>query len=101
MFEQLTDSQQKIVGLQGKNILKACPGSGKTFVVAHKVVYDYKLWKEKNQGMAILSFTNVAKDELLANIQEISGLKALPYPHFVGTLDAFISQYILCLLDKF
>lgn len=95
MFEQLTDSQQKIVGLQGKNILKACPGSGKTFVVAHKVVYDYKLWKEKNKGMAILSFTNVAKDELIANIQEISGLKTLPYPHFVGTLDAFISQYIL------
>lgn len=94
MFEQLTDSQEGIIGLQGKNILKACPGSGKTFVVAHKVVHDFKLWKDKNKGMAILSFTNVAKRELETKIQEISGLKTLPYPHFIGTLDAFISQYI-------
>jgi len=94
MFDQLTDSQKEIMKLQGKNILKACPGSGKTFVVAHKVVHDFNLWKDKNKGMAILSFTNVAKDELVTNIQEISGLKTLPYPHFVGTLDAFISQYI-------
>jgi len=94
MFEQLTDSQKEIIDLQGKNILKACPGSGKTFVVAHKVVHDFKLWKDKNKGMAILSFTNVAKRELDIKIQEISGLKTLPYPHFIGTLDAFISQYI-------
>lgn len=94
MFEQLTNYQKKIIDLQGKNILKACPGSGKTFVIAHKVVYDFRLWKDKNKGMAILSFTNVAKNELHAKIQEISGLKTLPYPHFIGTLDAFISQYI-------
>lgn len=94
MFEQLTNFQEEIISLQGKNILKACPGSGKTFVVAHKVVHDFKLWKDRNRGMAILSFTNVAKHELDTKIQEISGLKTLPYPHFIGTLDAFISQYI-------
>ncbi len=94
MFEQLTDSQEEIISLQGKNILKACPGSGKTFVVAHKVVHDFKLWEDKNKGMAILSFTNVAKRELDTKIQEISELKTLPYPHFIGTLDAFISQHI-------
>ncbi len=94
MFEQLTDAQKEIVCLQGKNILKACPGSGKTFVVAHKVAYDFKLWNYKNKGMAILSFTNVAKNELNSKIQEILGLKTLPYPHFIGTLDAFISNFI-------
>lgn len=94
MFEQLTDAQKEIVYLQGKNILKACPGSGKTFVVAHKVAYDFKLWNDKNSGMAVLSFTNVAKNELEKKIQEIVGLKTLPYPHFIGTLDAFISQFI-------
>lgn len=94
MFKQLTESQEAIIKLQDKNILKACPGSGKTFVVAHKVAYDYKLWKDKNKGMAILSFTNVAKREIDKKIQEISGIKELPYPHFIGTLDAFISHYI-------
>lgn len=94
LFDELTDSQKKIVGLHGKNILKACPGSGKTFVVAHKVVNDFNLWQEKNKGMAILSFTNIAKRELDTKIQEISGLNTLPYPHFIGTLDSFVSQYI-------
>lgn len=94
MFEQLTGAQQEIIEMYGKNILKSCPGSGKTFVVAHKVAHDLRLWKYKNKGMAILSFTNVAKRELEAKIQEVSGLKALPYPHFIGTLDSFISQYI-------
>lgn len=94
MFEELTDMQKSIITLHGKNILKACPGSGKTFVVAHKVINDYNNWKEKNKGMAVLSFTNVAKDELLSKICEISGMKTLPYPHFVGTLDSFVIQNI-------
>lgn len=94
MFEELTDMQEGIITLRGKNILKACPGSGKTFVVAHKVINDYNDWQEKNKGMAVLSFTNVAKEELLAKIHEISGMKTLPYPHFVGTLDSFIIQNI-------
>lgn len=94
MFEELTDMQEGIITLRGKNILKACPGSGKTFVVAHKVINDYNNWQEKNKGMAVLSFTNVAKEELLTKICEISGMKMLPYPHFVGTLDSFVIQNI-------
>lgn len=91
---KLTDKQKKIIELQGKNILKSCPGSGKTFVVAHKVIHDFNNWEYKNKGMAILSFTNVAKNELDEKIRELSGLTSLPYPHFIGTLDSFISQFI-------
>lgn len=94
MLVQLSESQEDIIELKGKNILKACPGSGKTFVIAHKVVHDFKLWKNKNKGMAILSFTNVAKNELDAKIREISGLNTIPFPHYIGTLDSFISKYI-------
>lgn len=94
MKRQLTDTQKAVIALRGKNILKACPGSGKTFVVAHKVAHDLQQWNHRNRGMAILSFTNVAKNELSNKIKEITGLRSLPYPHFVGTLDAFISQYI-------
>lgn len=94
MNKQLTDTQKIVIGLRGRNILKACPGSGKTFVVAHKVAHDLQKWSYRNKGMAILSFTNVAKNELSSKIKEITGLQSLPYPHFIGTLDAFISQYI-------
>lgn len=70
MFDDLTDTQQKVIPLSGKVILKACPGSGKTYVIAHKVISELGKWKDRNKGMAILSFTNVAKDELLDNIKK-------------------------------
>lgn len=95
MFDNLTDTQQKVIPLSGKVILKACPGSGKTYVIAHKVVSEFGKWKDRNKGMAILSFTNVAKDELLDNIKKITGQISIPYPHFVGTLDSFVAQYII------
>ena len=33
----LTELQQKIVNSSGKVVVKACPGSGKTYTVAHKL----------------------------------------------------------------
>jgi len=95
MAEKLTKSQENVIKLSGKNVLKACPGSGKTYVISHKVVSELSTWKYKNSGMAVLSFTNVAKDELINNIKKITGQTGLPYPHFIGTLDSFISQYII------
>ncbi len=95
MAEKLTKSQENVIKLSGKNVLKACPGSGKTYVISHKVVSELRTWKYKNSGMAVLSFTNVAKDELINNIKKITGQTGLPYPHFIGTLDSFISQYII------
>ncbi len=95
MAEKLTKSQENVIKLSGKNVLKACPGSGKTYVISHKVVSEFRTWKYKNSGMAVLSFTNVAKDELINNIKKITGQTGLPYPHFIGTLDSFISQYII------
>ena len=95
MTEKLTEAQENVIRLAGKNILKACPGSGKTYVISHKVVSELRTWKYKNSGMAVLSFTNVAKDELINNIKKITGQTSLPYPHFIGTLDSFISQYII------
>ena len=95
MAEKLTKSQENVIKLSGKNVLKACPGSGKTYVISHKVVSELRTWKYKNSGMAVLSFTNVVKDELINNIKKITGKIGLPYPHFIGTLDSFISQYII------
>ncbi len=95
MIKKLTTAQDNIIQLTGKNVLKACPGSGKTYVISHKVVAELRKWKYKNSGMAVLSFTNVAKDELINNIKKITGQTGLPYPHFIGTLDSFISQYIV------
>jgi hypothetical protein len=45
--------------------------------------------------MAITSYTNVAKDELQRKVREGGrARRLLSAPHFVGTIDAFVNQYI-------
>ena len=92
--KKLTTTQKEAIDTDGKVILKACPGSGKTFVVANKIVKETKEWKLKNSGIALLSFTNVASEEIEKTINEITDGYKIGYPHHLGTIDSFISQFI-------
>lgn len=89
-----TPSQLKAIQSYGKIILKSCPGSGKTFVVAKKMISEMENWKYKNSGIALLSFTNVAHDEVNKQIHNLSGISKIEYPHYTGTIDSFISQFL-------
>lgn len=89
----LTQKQKEAVDITGNVVLKACPGSGKTHVVACRVVKQIESWKFKNSGMAILTFTNVACEELKDRLNGVAGC-IVGYPHYIGTLDSFISQYV-------
>jgi len=75
--------------------LEACPGSGKTEVVAAKVVKEMDQWDKFPSGMAILSFANSATDELRDRITKYRKQSTGFYPHFVGTFDSFILKYIV------
>ena len=86
--------QKQIIECSGKNVLKSCPGSGKTFVVATKMIDDVYNWKYKNKGIALLSFTNVASNEINKQIKCNSGINKIGYPHYTGTIDSFISQFL-------
>jgi len=94
MFTTLSEKQQALLNQEGQVILQACPGSGKTFVVAHKLLFDINKWRKKNSGICVLSFTNVASNELIKTIFDISGGYRIGYPHFIGTIDSFIAQYL-------
>ncbi|BDR84448.1 ATP-dependent helicase [Clostridium tetani] len=89
-----TESQMLAIESSGKSILKSCPGSGKTFVVASKMIREMNKWKYKNRGIALLSFTNVAHEEVIRQIKKLSGINKIDYPHYTGTLDSFISQFL-------
>lgn len=90
----LTDGQKKVITQDGLCILSACPGSGKTSVVAYRL---NRLVNNKElasyQGVAVLSFTNVAKDSVLKGYKEITNKHISP-PHFVGTIDSFLNNFI-------
>lgn len=96
MFEKLSVSQLVIVNCDAPRIVvKACPGSGKTFSVTARLA---KLINEKtlgsHQGIAALSFTNTACDEIRKGLKSEYGISEIQYPNYVGTIDSFVNNYI-------
>lgn len=92
----LSDEQKVFIQTSGKVILNACPGSGKTTTVAHKIYSLIQNWKDNysiNAGIVCLSFTNVAKNEIAEKFREINGFP-LPYPHLISTIDSFVNTFI-------
>ncbi len=73
--------------------LEACPGSGKTEVLAIKVVKEIYKWKTDKKGMAILTFTNSAEKEIEQRIEKYLDSKYY-YPHFIGTFTSWLHRYI-------
>lgn len=96
MEEKMTEEQKKILDTEGKVVIKACPGSGKTYTVAHKLLSYVDNWKDYHSGVAVLSFTNVASNEIYEKARLIHGsLGKFGYPHFIGTVDSFIDEFIV------
>lgn len=96
MFESLSDKQREIVfNKSGKFVVRACPGSGKTYCVSARFARLLIDWKKEFEGVAVLSFTNVAWQEIEKTYSKVfhSGGK-ISHPHFLGTIDSFINKYI-------
>lgn len=77
----------------GKFVVKACPGSGKTTTISRKLFNIITNWNESYSGVATLSFTNVAADEIKERFIKWSN-KSILFPHYIGTIDSFINKYI-------
>lgn len=91
----LNAQREAYIKARGKVVLNASPGSGKTTIIAYKLhtLVEKEYSKNNIGGIACLSFTNVAKDEINQKYIEFSE-KALNYPHAVLTIDSFINNYI-------
>jgi len=93
---EITDDNRPYLEARGRIVLNACPGSGKTSAIAYKLT---QLTEEcarihgEYAGVACLSFTNVAKDEIVEKFEGISN-RRLTYPHLNSTIDSFVNQYI-------
>ena len=66
----------------------------KTVTVTERVYRFIKNWNNKKSGIAVLSFTNIAADEIKENLEEKDRNLKISYPHFIGTLDSFFNTYI-------
>ena len=76
-----------------KVVVNACPGSGKTRLFVARVISGIDRLGGTGAGVAALSFTNVAKDEIEQRLRH-AGLSS-GFPNFVGTLDSFLQRFIV------
>lgn len=77
--------------------VQACPGSGKTTLIAAKLILLSQKWLHRHQGVCVLSHTNVAKNEIINKLEASKVSEArilLSYPHFIGTIQEFINRYL-------
>jgi DNA helicase II / ATP-dependent DNA helicase PcrA len=77
--------------------VQACPGSGKTTLIATKLILLSKKWPFLHRGVCVLSHTNVAKDEIISRIKRSNTIEAqrlLSYPHFIGTIQEFVNRFL-------
>lgn len=97
MTIEFTDEQLTYVNssIEEHIFLEACPGSGKTEVVAAKVAKEMGMWEKHPGGLAALSFANSATDQLASRVSQYLARGQSKFPHFLGTFDSFIYKNIV------
>lgn len=90
-MREATSDQRKVLDSTARiRIVRAVPGSGKTWLVAELMRQELAKWTTRTSGIAALSFTRVGGEE----IRKAIGCE-LGHPHFVGTIDSFVFRYIV------
>ncbi len=97
--ELILDDEGRISVIESMRSIdvQACPGSGKTTLIAAKLILLAKKWPLQHQGICVLSHTNVAKDEIIDRLKKSKTLEAqrlLSYPHFIGTIQEFVNRFL-------
>jgi len=74
--------------------LQAVPGSGKTTTLLAKLlILEQKLPFEDGRGILVISHTNAAVNEISNRIRSYCP-KLFQYPHFIGTIQSFVDQFL-------
>lgn len=88
---ELTSEQRAVLEADDRLVVvQAAPGSGKTRLFVEVLRRHLSEWKPRGGGVAALSFTNVAQQEIA---RRLGGAPAPP--HFVGTLDSFFLRFVV------
>lgn len=92
MLEGLNDQQRDAVLAPGNVLLTACPGSGKTRVLAYKAAYELDKIKESKKTIVALTFTNRAAEEIKKRLIKMD---FNPDKLWAGTIHSFCLEWIL------
>ncbi|MCJ8057062.1 ATP-dependent helicase [Shinella curvata] len=89
-----TDEQKRVIEHPGSAFIAACPGAGKTRVIVERA---RKLLNggAPTRAIAFLSFTVAAVSELDDRLRREGLVETPAFPHFIGTFDAFLWQFLI------
>jgi hypothetical protein len=90
--DKARSKQEEAVTASAPVFIRACPGAGKTRVLVER--HFRTGTSPRRTGRALLSFTNVAADELRdrcdGNRPDLTA-----FPHYIGTFDRFLWRYLV------
>ncbi len=96
LSQQPTDQQREaIFATELEFLLRASPGSGKTWTSCRRFIWRGANWHHKVGGIALLSFTNTAIREFHEATIKVGRRDLLSNPNFVGTFDSFVERFII------
>lgn len=86
----LSEQQAALVDATDNTFAEACPGAGKTRAIVAR--FQRRVTEESRKGIALVSFTNGAIDEVRRRCGDRA--EALLAPNFVGTFDGFMNRFV-------
>tara|TARA_R110000787_G_scaffold208307_3_gene318239 strand:+ start:4685 stop:6415 length:1731 start_codon:yes stop_codon:yes gene_type:complete len=89
-----TDQQKTVIIHDRSAFVTACPGAGKTRTMVERARHLADRTDDK-RGVAFLSFTNAAVDELQGRLRLFGLLPSPLFPSFIGTFDRFLWQFFI------
>lgn len=97
ILSQKPTEQQKdaIFAEELEFLLRASPGSGKTWTSCRRFIWRGANWEYKLGGLALLSFTNTAIREFHEATIKVGRRELLSDPNYVGTFDSFVERFII------
>ena len=94
--QEPTDQQREAIFAEELEfLLRAAPGSGKTWTSCRRFIWRAANWPHPVGGLALLSFTNAAIREFKMATINIRRRDFLYDPNYVGTFDSFVERFIL------
>lgn len=95
-LKALDEPRLEFIRMLGSVDLSACPGSGKTTLILAKLAILAERWTSKSSGLAVLSHTNVAREEIGSRLShETQARRLLAHPHTVDTIHAFTNKFLV------
>ena len=92
LLSRLNEQQKEIVKSNENLLVTACPGSGKTRVLTHKLAYNVLSYPQSRKKIVAITYTNRAADEIkdrleLLDVEQISV--------WAGTIHQFCLEHII------